>query len=144
MSSQARTSASVMGVLTLVLDPLRKAEALQPRACLLKRRVPAQPVQLAEVGRLVDDAHLGVQTPLLGHAAEAEPVGGCDGVPAPANLSGLGLQEARDRAHRRGLARAVAADQSDDLARAHSEGDPIHRGPRAEAMRQAGDLERRG
>ncbi len=78
------------------------------------------------------DAHAREQSPPFGDVREPEggnllwrPAG--DVAPSESHASGSRFDDARDRAQRRRLARAVGADASHDLARAHGEVDvPDH------------------
>ena len=93
-----------------------------------------------DLGLVLDDvgAHLevfehgeaGEDASALGHEAQAflvHVVGGHPGdvLAHQPHAAFLGVEEAGDRAQRRGLARAVAADEGDDLALLDGEGDSL-------------------
>ena len=73
-------------------------------------------VQPGEVGDLVEQRHLRVQAALLGHVSEPQAIALTDHVAVPLHRAVDRADDPHHRAHRRGLAGAVAADQPDDLA----------------------------
>ena len=98
------------------------------QAAVRALRVAArQPVVLGEVGELLADAHPRVQAALLGHVAEPQPRRRVDRPPVPADLARLGDREPEDAAHRRGLARAVGAEEAEQPAAARRERGAVER-----------------
>src|SRR5438552_7642796 len=71
----------------------------------------------------------------------ADPVGREAGelLRAEADRAGARRERARHAVEEGGLARAVRADEAEDLALLHFEGDGVQRGEAAEALREAGD-----
>ena len=61
-----------------------------------------------------------------------------------ADFAGIRIEQARDHAQRRGLARAVGAEQGVKLAALHLEADAIHGALAAKALGEAGNLEAAG
>ena len=99
-----------------LLDPVAgavgEAEPLEARGADDAPARPSSPDELAEVDQLVEDLLLGVEAALLGHVAEAAPVGGGDRAPLPEHLTTGEPEQAHDHPHRRGLAGAVATDEA--------------------------------
>ena len=96
-------------------------------------------MQPREVRDLVEQAHLRVQAALLGHVAEAQPVGIADRVPVPRDRAAVGAQDAHHRRASSSSCRRRCADEPDDLARADREA----RRRRARPGRQSADAGRR-
>ena len=93
-----------------------------------------------EVDELLEAAHLRVQAPLLGHVADSPSRREVERGPGPAHLAGIGGQHAQHDPHRRGLARAVAADEPEQLAGADGEGEVLEGHEIAVALRDSVDL----
>jgi len=98
-------------------------------------------VQGGEVLDLVAQLHGGVETTFLRHVAEAPARLLADGLAAPADLAGVQGSDAEDGAHRRGLARAVRAEESEDLTGGDVERQPIERDDGPVPAAQAVDLQ---
>jgi hypothetical protein len=97
--------------LDVVAEALAETELLEQGA----RAGPAsaaEAVQAGEVDDVLEHLHLRVEAALLGHVAEAAPVG--RGHPRAAEGDGAAVpgEHAQDDPHRRRLARAVAADEA--------------------------------
>src|SRR5690606_17896193 len=78
---------------------------------------------------------------LLGHVAEPQASLPIDRPAAPANLSAIGPREAEDAAHRRGLPRAVRAEEADDPPGARGERRPVESDDVAVALGEIDDVE---
>jgi hypothetical protein len=91
-------------------------------------------VEASEVGNLSPEPHLRIQTALLGHVPEPEPIGLGDVVPGPLHRPPVGMDDPHHGSHRRRLAGAVAPDETNDLTSADSEAHAVERGPLAEAV----------
>ncbi len=92
------------------------------------------------------DREVGEDLPAFGnetHTAPREPVRrpGFDPLAAEHDLAASGRMQAADRAHQRRLAHAVAAEERDDLARAHLEVDAVQHLAAAVAGMQAAHRE---
>ena len=80
--------------------------------------VTRQAIERGEVDQLLEDRHPRVQATLLREVApRATRQLGRRGA-VPADLALVGVQDAQADAHRRGLARAVGAEEAEDPARA--------------------------
>ena len=100
-------------LLQLRRRPLGKAEPLQPRLRGRPRLVCVHAVQAAEVGDLLGDRHPRIETALLRHVAEAQPVLELHRPPIPEHLARIRLDQPEDRAHRRRLAGAVRPEEAE-------------------------------
>src|SRR5690606_27697059 len=69
-------------------------------------------VEAGEVAELVDDLHLRVQAAVLGHVAEGAAASGVELRAVEGQGAAVGPEHAEDDAHGRGLAGAVAADET--------------------------------
>ena len=116
---------------------------LQPRGEFrdpLFERVVRQPVHRAEEAQVLDDGEVGVERELLAHVAE--PVLPLLGLlrriesAEAGDLAARRLQQSRQHADRRRLARSVRAEESEDLAARNVEADVVHRDETAEPARQ--------
>ena len=88
--------------------------------------------QFVEGGfRLGEESTAGSEVRLLAQQGDAR-------AGVEAHLAVVGLVEAGQQAHQRGLADAVGADQADALAGVQLEADVLEQRPRVEAARQAG------
>src|SRR3954468_20914776 len=124
------------------LGDLGEAEALEPAPRRRPRRRVVEAVQAREVHELVGDAHLRIQAALLGHVAEPGARRGVDRPAAEAHLAGVRREDAEHDAHGGGLARAVGADEAEELPLAHGEAEAVERDRLAVAPAQAVELER--
>src|SRR5581483_3776301 len=100
-------------------------------------------MQLREVFELLADAHLGIEAALLGHVADALADLEIDRLAVPDNLTRVLDERAEEHAHRRRLARAVAADESEELARPDVEAQVVDGLQLAEPLAQSAKLEAR-
>jgi len=97
-------------------------------------------------GQVLVDAQLGEDAPALGHQRDAvagAPVGGDlrDLAPRQPHAPRAHGDQPGQRHQRRRLARAVGADQGEELARGHGEGEVLHRQDVAIGAAQPLDLE---
>ncbi len=105
-----------------VVRALAEAEPLQQLERVAARGGRGPAVQPGEVHGLLEHAHLRVEAALLGHVAEATSVDVGDGPAVERHRAAVGREHAEDDAHGRGLAGAVAADESGEAAVADREG----------------------
>ena len=120
---------------------LGDAEAIQPA-----ERVPARPrrlhaVQRAEVDELVEDVHPRVEPALLGQVAPRAARHLADRPAVPADRTVVGDDDPEADPHRRRLARAVGAEEAEDLAATDLEGQAVEGRRAAEALGDVVDLE---
>jgi hypothetical protein len=73
-------------------------------------------VKLAEVCQLLGQSHLRIQAALLGHVADPPARREIERLAVPAHLALVGAEHPEHDPHRRGLARAVAADEAEQFA----------------------------
>src|ERR1700681_89298 len=99
-------------------------------------------MQLGEIRQLLQDSHLGIEAALLGHVAEAPPCLERDRRSAPVDLSRIGGERAHHDPHRGGLAGAIGANESEELAGPNIEAQVAQGHQVAVAPRQSVDLER--
>ena len=127
--------------LDLLLVPLRKLlgppirvlgdpEAGQPGERLALRAVGGVAVQRRVVDELVEDVHPRVQAALLGQIAPRPPRQLADRPTVPADLAGVGPDDAEADPHRGRLAGTVGAEEAEDLARRRPR-TPARRGRRS-------------
>ena len=112
------SSARRVGVLG---DP----EALQPAERVAARSRRLHAVQRAEVDELVEDGHPRVQAALLGQVAPRPARHLADRPAVPADRPVVGDHDPEADPHRRRLARAVGAEEAEDLAAADLEGQAV-------------------
>ena len=124
-----------------IVSPLGQAEAVQPAQRAGARSPPAQTAEPAQVGQLVENPHLRVEAPLLGHVAELEALRRPDGPAPPPDRSPVGPLDAENDPHRSRLACAVGAEETEDGSGWNREGQPVQRYRLAVAARQTGKLE---
>ena len=111
----------------------------------LRRAAAGRPaVQAGEVDGLLEHPHLRVQAALLGHVAEAATVGVGELGAVEGHRAAVGGEHAEDDPHRRGLAGAVAADESGHAAVADIEADVCEHLLRAEMLVDVSNLEHAG
>jgi hypothetical protein len=96
-----------------VVGPRRHPQPLEPAGRVRLRLGSLKPVQPGEVGELLAHAHLRVQAALLGHVPDPPPGVGVERLPAPAHFARVGGEDAEDDPHRRRLAGAVWAYESE-------------------------------
>src|SRR6266571_1555287 len=128
---------AVAQTLDLVFGAILQSEPVEPvrrgRGC----GVGSRAVQLREVRQLFARAHLRIESALLRHVADAPPGLEVDRRAVPQHLAAVGDENAQDDSHRGGLARAVAADETEHLARTNVEAEAVHRQQRAVALGDA-------
>src|ERR1700682_1788385 len=97
-------------------------------------------MQLGEIKELLSDAHLGVEAALFGHVAD--PASGLepDRLTGPCHLASVRDKDAKDDAHGRGLARSVAADESEHLPRLDVKAEVAYGQQVAISLREAPEL----
>ena len=78
--------------------------------------VTAEAVEAGEVDELIDDRHLRVEAPLLGHVPDRTAMCGGDGFAVDGDAPGVRGEHAEDDAHGRRLAGAVGTDEPGHLA----------------------------
>jgi hypothetical protein len=98
-------------------------------------------VERGEIGELIAHAHLRVQAALLEHVPDPPPCGRLDRPALPAHVAAVGLENAQDDPHRRGLAGAVRTDESEHLAGLDGEGEAVERDAVPVALGEVDDLE---
>jgi len=128
---------AVAQALDVVPRAILQAEPVQPARRGGGRGVWRSAVQLREVRQLLARAHLRVEPALLRHVADAPPGLEVDRSAAPEHLAAVGDEHPEDDPHRGGLARAVAAHESEHLARANVEAEAVHRQQRPVALGDA-------
>ena len=111
-----------------------EVEALEPRLGAHPGHGGPLPLDLRQEQELVEDAHLPVQAALLGEVAD--PIAHRGRVLGAQQLddSGVGQEDPVDHAQRRGLPRAVAAEQARDRAARDGERQPVHGADLAEGL----------
>ncbi len=129
--------------LQLVVAPLAEAEALQPAPGGCHGVRVRHAVEFTQVAQLLGQAHLGVEAACLGHVADPPATVERDGRPVDPDLARVGREDPEHDAHRRRLARAVAADEPEQLAGADLEAQVTERDDLAVAFREPVDLEHR-
>src|SRR5918992_728139 len=95
---------------------LCEAQSIDPELCSFGGRAFVEPAYESEVDQMVLHAHLGVETTLLRHVAEAPSDLLSDLLSAPANFSRARFEHAQNDAHGRGLAGAIGSDEAQHLA----------------------------
>jgi hypothetical protein len=98
-------------------------------------------IQGGEEDELLEDRHAQVQAALLRHVAPRSARPGSRLAILPGDGALVGMEKAEGNPHRRGLARAVGAEEAEDFAGANAERHPVERLDLAEAFAQAVDLE---
>jgi len=93
-----------------------------------------EPMQLSEVGQLIENSHLWIRPTLLRHIAESQSIGRADSVAGPCDVPTLRAEDAHDGPHGRRLACSVPTDEPHDLARADLEHEPVYGDPLTEAV----------
>ncbi len=112
---------AVAQLLELGVGTVAQSEPLQPAQGGVGGRTPSQAGEASEVGELLVDPHLRVETALLGHVAEPEPICRCHRRPVPGDTAVVGINEPEDAPHRRRLAGSVRAEKADDPPGRHVE-----------------------
>ncbi len=98
-------------------------------------------MQPREIHELLEDAHLRVETALLGDVAEPAPGHPVDGPSSPPDLAAVGFEHAEGDPHRGRLAGAVRADESDHGPLVDVEAHPVQRHDVAEPAAEIDQLE---
>ena len=120
---------------------LGDAEAGQPGQRLALRALGCLAVERPVVDELVEHVHPRVQAAFFGQVAP-RPSRQLAGRPAvPADLAGVGTDDPETDPHGGRLARAVGAQEAEDLALGDLEGETVEGDGRAEALRDVIDLE---
>ena len=128
-------------LLDLVVEAVADPEPLAPAGGRLRGLGLVESVELGEVGELVADAHLRIQAAFLGHVAEAPPALDVGRLPVPADLAGIGGEDADRDPHRRRLPGAVRADEAEHLPLGDREGEIVDGDGVAVALAEANQLE---
>ena len=127
--------------LDVVIEALAESELLEQGATAgrgLRLRVA---VQSGEVDDLLEHLHLGVQAALLRHVAEATPLRRGDLGAVKRDRPPVVGEHTQDDAHRRGLARAVAAYESGEAAGSYVERHVVQHAPPAVTLRDPSELQ---
>src|SRR5699024_10136301 len=112
-------------LLHLVAESLGDAEPLRPLARRGACGGRVEPVEAREVVELLADLHLRVEAALLRHVADPAALRGVEGTAVAEHLAAVGDEDPEDDAHRRRLAGAVGADESEDLTAVDGERDVV-------------------
>ena len=99
------------------------------------------PRSLSQKHQLLEQTHLRVEAPLLGHVAEPAADVGTKPLPLPADFSGVGVEHTEHDAHRGRLAGAVGADEAVHLTGPYSQGEVVEGDDVAVSLRQPVQLE---
>ena len=121
-----------------------RAEPAQPVHRDAPGAVGRDAVQAAEELELLEDAHPRVQAALLGQVAPGRAREAVALDAAPGDPAGVGLEHAEGDPHRRRLARAVRAEESEHLALRDLEREVVEGHDAAEALEQVIDDEGHG
>src|SRR5262249_19885 len=132
---------AVAQLLHLVPRAAAKAEAVEPALHRIARDLGGGAVQLRQVVELLANPHLRVQAALLRHVADPPAALEVDRFAIPENLAGVLGQRAERHAHGGGLARAVAANEPEDLARPHVKAEVVDRLQLPETLAETAQLE---
>ena len=128
-----------------LFDPVtgarRDAEPLDPPPCGCFGGGSVEAMQSGEIGQLLDDAHLGIQPPLLRHVAEAPAHLRVRPSAVPPDLAGVRFEQPQDDPHGGRLPGAVAPYEAAYLAGGDRERQPVERLAIAEAARQLPQLQ---
>src|ERR1700694_185822 len=98
-------------------------------------------MQLGEIDKLLQDSHFWIQGALLRHVAEAAARFEGDRPATPTHLTGVGGEHAHNDPHGGRLARAVGADESEQLAGSDLEAQFSQSDEVAVTARQSVDLQ---
>src|SRR5690606_31199359 len=124
-----------------VTRTLREAEALEPPVRGPRGRGDVQAGEPCVVGQVVPHGHPRVHASLRRHVPEPQARRVVDGRPVPGDHPLVERDELHDRPHRGGLPGAVRTEEADELTRSHLERHTVEGDDRAEALRDAADLQ---
>jgi hypothetical protein len=116
----------------------------RPHRTRSSRSVPPDATEAAEEAQVLRRGELGIESEYLGSEADSLARRGFDRVDAvDANGSRVAVDDTRDQVHERRLARAVRAKQTEGLAAAHRQVQPVDRRDAAVNLEQSLDLDER-
>ncbi len=116
----------------------------QPVERLAASTLRGEAVERREVGELIDDDHPRIEAALLGKVAPRRARQDAAVGSLPRHRPAIGLEDAEDDPHRRGLARAVRSEEAEHLAAGDFEGESVERNGRAESLVEMVDEQAHG
>ena len=123
------------------IGEVRDAEPGEPRSRLADGEVAGHALEAGEEDELVEHRHLRVQAAFLGQVAPGLSRELPVVRPAPRDRTRIGAQHAERDAHRRGLSRAVGAQEAEHVGLRDLELEPGESGDRAELLDEPVDRE---